>query len=392
MWASSVRSSESPATKTGDGTVCTRSSASEPSNGTTPNCSSPRSKPRYSFYKDDSLTQEGGESPTIPLSQDSVNMVTGVTWAWNSPKRTTATVKQKRPRNLLRSNVNKNSDSTRIQRKKSLTGFYKFQSDLKLLQDTDRSFDGPKLEKEKLSISIPVSKIPFPNNVNKCNSCYVADKTQINVPHKGWQFDSFNDSDLNRLLVQATQKADNHSHKTVQTPTGYQLPTDEANKENNTEKRKSFVKNRTADNLDLKFELLNDSENDVFLIEASQKIESSDISTNKMLEETTSVSKRVNALTRHKSMPESTSSKVCSSRIPQRLNYSPEDSISVSASETTTYCTVGAVLPTVSNISISSMQHPIRRCTKEEIEQKRQDALKRLQERRLKQLVRQNIS
>ncbi|XP_055544335.1 uncharacterized protein LOC129729636 [Wyeomyia smithii] len=356
MWASFIRNSETPASPTGS---YNRSLVGERSTCKAPACSTQN---KWCSEKDEYLPLDEDESPIL-LSQETVNSVTGVTWAWNSPKRATTIGNQKRPRNLLFNNVVRKSGSSETQRKKTLTGFYKFQSELKLLQESNKSpVNGLNSEVKEGCVSVPTfsPKVTIGSvNNDICSS-------HTNVPQKCWESDSFNNSELDRLLLEATQQTDNQFSTRVCAPV---FSSNEVNKEN------SFVKSRTKENFDSNCDLLNDSEFDAFLIQASQEVESCVSRGIKIGDEIATTSKRGTTISRHKSMQESSSSKpdICSRRVEEHFNNIQEPSMS-------------------SDIKAGATQKPIRRCTKEEIEQKRQEALKRLQERRMKLLSRERKS
>lgn len=431
-----VRRSESPKSPIGDRT---RSSISEFNTSTDSGCSTPlNTRKRSSTYSDGSPVAYDNDSPAVPMSQDTSNLISGVAWAWNSPKRAIVNEYRQRPRPLLNNNIisNKDPDFSRAHRKKAterLTGFYKFQSDLKLLQESEESQDSEfDLEKKESCTSIkvhpPTSPPPSPGSENVFISfCCPKDpeeQTPVKPRRSGHshllksdsqrvQSDSFNDSELDYLLLKASQAVE----KNVELVDILDSPDkwSKAAKEKQPEKRRSFFKRHTTDNFDSASDgLLDDSDLDAFLIEATQMVESANTGNvpsngDKNMKETTSFSSRKSGgLTRHKSMPESPSQKLTgSSRIistkwsSKRLPQSP---ISVTSSSNAS--SVLFVRPkhdvivvsssdsasTISSHTSSLPAQPPRKCTKEEIEQKRQEALKRQQASRLKRLIPGNSS
>ncbi|XP_055615565.1 uncharacterized protein LOC129761810 isoform X2 [Toxorhynchites rutilus septentrionalis] len=265
------------------------------------------------------------DSLPIPMSQDTNNLLTGVSWEWNSPKRTIATACKQRPRPLLLSNVlsNNNLKRSRTQKKSDeLTGFYKFQSELKLLQKRTESpnsceeEDCFEIETDSATSRIPSSpgcenmfiSFSLPNEAN----CPLSEQSRNDPPQQTEeenfrsQSDSFNDSCFDSLLLQASQIVENKGLSTAREPP----ETTKVDARNVIEKppgkRRSLVKSLTSDNLNsIQDDLFNDSELDDYLIEASQMIEQKILEVNSVPKSSNSSSTKTVPFTRHKSMPES---------------------------------------------------------------------------------------
>ncbi|XP_058825810.1 uncharacterized protein LOC131685840 [Topomyia yanbarensis] len=354
-----VRRSESPKSPIGDRarSTCGLDSSAGFSYST------PQSRRQRSSYKNESPATYDCENSPIPMSQDINNSISGVAWAWNSPKRAVASNLRKRPLACQIFVSNKDSEFSSGQSGRStshLTGFYKFQSELKMLQANET--DDADLEQKNLSIDViaPASPPSSPG----------IEKEEPKIP-KSFQTDSFNDSELDCLLLQASQAIERKkSHEKCRPLREKSVPTFTQGKENKLGKERSLFKSRTTEDFDLNSdELLNDSDSDSFLLKASQMIEES-VTKNVP----GSNSRRVSTLTRHRSMPESPSPKVNSPGCSNRAKRLPRDVVvSVRPSE-----------------DVPSSDR--RQCTKREIEQKRQDALKRLQASRLNKLRQGNHS
>lgn len=167
------------------------------------------------------MPYECDNSP-IALSQDASNIVSGVSWAWNSPKRAVANNHRLRPKPLSSNNQisYKDSESSRSIRKRvsdKLTGFNRFQSELKLLQDRDEPTSDPFVVKKTLSCASmqalpPTSPPPSPDTdnlfLNKNANITKKQRREslIFKPRVGSDAsDSFNNSDFDNLLLQASQ-------------------------------------------------------------------------------------------------------------------------------------------------------------------------------------------
>lgn len=374
-----VRKSESPKSPVRD-----RSRTSIKDDSTT-ECNTPLNpRKRSSTFSDGSPVMNDYDSP-IPMSQDTSNMVTGVSWAWNSPKRAIPDECRPKPRPLLVSNniLPPKEPDLRKKTTERLVGFYKFQMELKKIQA--ESQNNAKKDQNKPVEAKPPSP-SSPNGTDLFDSFSeneaLDDEPTVVVRDQllpvAMQTDSFNDSAFDSLLLQASQAAEKKSQPLPEAVTHNEGP------EKTPMKRKSLFKSRTINDLDsfAVNDLLNDSV-DFCLIEASQMVESTANVIN--VEQKTaepSGSKKTSSLTRHKSMPASPSQKVPvqnnteaptnSLRSKFDVNFLKNDSSSSAAS--TTFPQTVAPPPMA------------RLCTKEEIEQKRQEALKRQQARRLYKL------
>lgn len=418
-----VRRSESPMSPIGDRT---RSSISELDITTSSGCSTPlNTRKRSSSTKGDSpLFNDNDQSP-IPMSQDASNVVTGVSWAWNSPKRTVAPSRRLRPKPLADRTIisNKDPDFSRSNRKKitrKLTGFYRFQSELKLLQERDRSLEAQRTPStSSIQVVPPTSPPPSPDKDNAFvmrhhrvlrTNTPTTKKTFFKHNPTSVASDSFNDSELDNLLLQASQAVERQS--SVSNALFNQPVTSTAATEKRSEKRRSFFKSKTTDNFDGNSDdSLADTELESLLAQLNPETGKSSKPAGEITQKNKATvesrnSKTKGLLTRHKSMPESPSRKVVesSSRINKMKNakdkslQSPVTISSASSGSITLVPTQSEVLlvssphssSTKSNSSSSKLQ-PTRVCSKEEIEQKRQEALKR-QACRLKRLMQGNHS
>lgn len=220
-----VRRSESPKSPIGDRT---RSSACEDNISTDSGCSTPLStrKSRSSFKGDSPGENEGDYSP-IPMTQDATNVVSGVSWAWNSPKRAILNDRRANPKPLGSSNriSYKDSESSSRSYKKrtasKLSGFQRFQSELKLLQESDESSNGDIYEVKNtvscasMQVVPPSSPPPSPDEKNAFLGRAASKKASAKKQKRESFFkpmgqqssasDSFNSSDFDTLLLQASQ-------------------------------------------------------------------------------------------------------------------------------------------------------------------------------------------
>lgn len=192
--------------------------------------------------------------------------------------------------------------------------------------------------------------------------------------------DSFNDSAFDSLLLQASQVAERKSLIVPDAAAGNEGPTPV--------KRKSFFKSRTINDLDSLAvnDLLNDSV-DFCLIEASQLVEGKLNDPDQKTTEPGS-SKKISTLTRHKSLPASPSQNNPITRKPDsalRSNYdaNPHKSGSSSGSASAHAAAPPKPVRLETREQTRAVEGVPVQCTKEEIEQKRQEALKRFRERRL---------
>lgn len=368
-----VRKSESPKSPVQD-----RSSVAE----ATSECNTPiNSRKRSSTFSDGSPVMNDYDSPIL-MSQDTSNIVTGVSWAWNSPKRTIPEECRPKPRPLLASNniLPPKEPDLRKQTTERLVGFHKFQLELKKIQMEAQQNANKECQQKAIEAKPPSS----PNGSDLFDSfgetdanddpppaADAANEPLVNPSYLA-QIDSFNDSAFDSLLLQASQVAEKKSHNVLDIAT-----TSNEGPDKTPIKRKSFFKSRTINDLDSVAvnDLLNDS-TDFCLIEASQMVEGNlNNLDHKTTAEPTS-SKKTNSLTRHKSLPASPSQKVPSTINPEvpsskfDTNFLNSDSSSKAATSQ----------------GLASTPQPVRLCTKEEIEQKRQEALKRQQARRLNRL------
>lgn len=371
-----VRKSESPKSPVQD-----RSSVTE----VTSECNTPlNSRKRSSTISDGSPVLNDYDSPIL-MSQDTSNLVTGVSWAWNSPKRTIPEECRPKPRPLLASNniLPPKEPDLRKQTTERLVGFYKFQMELKKIQlEAQQNADNDC--QQKVEVKPPSPKSPngsdlfdsfgeTDTNGDPPTTVVFPDETPVNPPYLA-QMDSFNDSAFDSLLLQASQAAEKKSENVLDTAT----TSNEGSV--STPKRKSFFKSRTINDLDsiAVNDLLNDS-TDFCLIEASQMVEGNLNNFDNKTTAEQSSSKKTNSLTRHKSLPASPSQKVPTTKNPEapslRSNFDANFINSDSSSRAE-----------ISHGLTCSSPQPVRLCTKEEIEQKRQEALKRQQARRLNRL------
>lgn len=500
-----VRRSESPMSPVGDRT---RSSTSEHNISAGSGCSTPlNTRKRGNSLKSDSpVSYESDHSP-IPMSQDERNLVSGVSWAWNSPKRAVADDNRFRPKPLSSKNQisYKDSESSRSYRKRAsdkLTGFYRFQSELKRLEERDEPTSGQFEVKKTLSCSSmqvlpPTSPPPSPDRDNlfvirnakqrreslivkpkvsseasdsfnnsdfdtlllqasqaverdestsdtlemnktlSCSSMQVVPptspppspdrdtlqhkiankKTSVNTQKReslvfkprlaSEQSDSFNNSDLDNLLLQASQAVEQQFDSTVTRPKRPNLTPNTA-QEQQPEKRRSFFKSKTTDNFDSNSD---DSFPEAELELLLQHVALPGPTNNQDSKNPPSngSSRKSGLLTRHKSMPESPRHKMIqegktnrSSNVKWNTKAGAQSPISITSSSS------GSVLfvPNENNVVViasssggsllassntSSSSGPTKKCSKEEIEQKRQEALKR-QASRLKRLMQGNHS
>lgn len=369
-----VRKSESPKSPVQD-----RSSVTE----VTSECNTPlNSRKRSSTFSDGSPVMNDYDSPIL-MSQDTSNLVTGVSWAWNSPKRSIPE-ECRRPRPLLASNniLPPKEPDLRKQTTERLVGFYKFQMELQKIQ-LEAQQNADKECQKKVEVKPPSPKSPngsdlfdsfgeTDTNGDPPTNVVVADEPPLNPPYLA-QIDSFNDSAFDSLLLQASQAAEKKSENALDAATASNEGSDST-----PVKRKSFFKSRTINDLDsiAVNDLLNDS-TDFCLIEASQMVEGN---LNNLDNKTTaepSSSKKTNSLTRHKSLPASPS---------QKVTKNPEEPSLRSKFDANFLNSDSSSRAATSRDLTSSSAQPVRLCTKEEIEQKRQEALKRQQARRLNRL------
>ncbi|XP_055586339.1 uncharacterized protein LOC129739005 isoform X3 [Uranotaenia lowii] len=390
-----------PNSKTGESNYIMESSCSTPLN----------TRKRSTKTNDGSpLAHDSECSPAFLLSQDTSNVVSGVSWAWNSPKRASLVEsKSIRPRPLMMQN---NATSTyeaefsRAQKKKiteRLKGFNKFQTELKIMQEsemkTHMNVNNPIEDCSSIVIHRPHAKncseeqnifVSFSKSIADCNKVKLSTfENEENVSNdtlvpkfddslKSVKMDSFNDSDLDIMLLESIEKQS--ALKVEKVPKG------------KPEKRKSLIKSRTMDDVGrLNDVTLNDSDFDSLLIEASQMAEVAvTVNCNEDSENTCrNNSKKATSLIRHKSMPESPSHiKVHVSAKTLEHNYLDIPRI---AKLGEVPCSSNS-LETAPDSSDRQPQTEKRKCTKEEIEQKRQEALKRQQARRLKIQMQEEIS
>ncbi|XP_038109830.1 uncharacterized protein LOC119766981 [Culex quinquefasciatus] len=352
----------------------------------TPECITPfNSRKRSSTFSDGSPVMNDYDSP-IPMSQDTSNIVTGVSWAWNSPKRTIPEECRPKPRPLLASNNIFPPKEPDLRKKTTgrLVGFYKFQEELKKIQ----------LEASKESQSKKAEVKPPPESPNGTDlfdsfgdmeadsvvaPTVIAAEVQPDSPCLA-AIDSFNDSAFDSLLLQASQVAERKSLIVPDAAAGNEGPTPV--------KRKSFFKSRTINDLDSLAvnDLLNDSV-DFCLIEASQLVEGKLNDPDQKTTEPGS-SKKISTLTRHKSLPASPSQNNPITRKPDsalRSNYdaNPHKSGSSSGSASAHAAAPPKPVRLETREQTRAVEGVPVQCTKEEIEQKRQEALKRFRERRL---------
>lgn len=372
-----IRKSESPKSPVQD-----RSTVPE----ITSECNTPlNSRKRSSTFSDGSPVMNDYDSPIL-MSQDTNNMVTGVSWAWNSPKRTIPEECRPKPRPLLASNniLPPKEPDLRKQTTERLVGFYKFQMELKKIQLEAQQNADKDSQQKVIDVKPPPPSSPNGSdlfdsfgetdvNDDPPSTVVVADEPPANPPHLA-QFDSFNDSAFDTLLLQASQIAEKKSQNVLDT-----AKTSNESSDNTPIKRKSFFKSRTINDLDSVAvnDLLNDS-TDFCLIEASQMVEGN---LNNLDHKTTaepSSSKKTNSLTRHKSLPASPSQKEPSTKNPEAPSLSSKFDANL--------LKTNSFSRTATSQGLTSSPQPVRLCTKEEIEQKRQEALKRQQARRLNRL------
>ncbi|XP_065086661.1 uncharacterized protein LOC135708466 [Ochlerotatus camptorhynchus] len=478
-----VRRSESPKSPIGELNISTDSG-----------CSTPRNtrKRGNSFKSDSPVPYECDHSP-IPMSQDASNLVSGVSWAWNSPKRAIANDHRLRQKPLSSSNQisYKDPESSRSYRKigsDKLTGFYRFQSELKLLQERDEPTSDPFEVQKTLSCSSmqvvpPTSPPPSPDGDNlfliknpnnktsakkqrreslivkprvssevsdsfnnsdfdnlllqasqaverdestsdtfevkktlSCSSMQVIPPTSPppspdggKLQHKNVnkktsaRVHSFNNSDLDNLLMQASQAVEHQFDATVILPKRPNLTTLTA-EEQQPEKSRNFFKSRTTENFDSNSDdSFPESELELLLqhvvLPGTTKINSETTLDNKDSKKpSVGYLSKSSLLTRHKSMPESPSHKITNSRT-RNTKTGVQSPLSISSSSNGSVMFVPnendvVVIASSSgslSLASSSTTDPARKCSKEEIEQKRQEALKR-QASRLKRLMQGNHS
>lgn len=360
-------------------------------------CNTPvASRKRSSTFSDGSPVMNDYDNSPILMSQDTSNMVTGVSWAWNSPKRTIPDECRPRPRPLLVSNnINPPTREPKLHKQATerLVGFYKFQVELKKIQTESQDNGSKEAQNKPTDVSPPLPSSPdhtdlfdsFSESEINVVEPPAADDQRTTVdppPYKEViQMDSFNDSAFDSLLLQASQAAEKKSQNKGDAVTSHEV----AGSEKTPNKRRSFFKSRTINDLDsiAMNDLLNDSV-DFCLIEASQIVESAVELKNPEQKTMEPVgSKKANtALTRHRSMPASPSQ-----RVPVQ-NNSDASTVLLRAKFDANFPKSGTSSSAASHVSSDSapLQQPVRLCTKEEIEQKRQEALKRQQARRLNRL------
>lgn len=247
------------------------------------------------------------DSP-IAMSQDTSNIVTGVSWAWHSPKRTIPEECRPKPRPLLASNNMFPPKEPDLRKKTTgrLVGFYKFQEELKKIQLEAAKESQSKQAEVKLASPESPNGTDLFDSFGDMEADSVAAPTVIaaEVQHPVDSpclaaIDSFNDSAFDSLLLQASQAAEKKSQIVPDPAAGNEGPTPV--------KRKSFFKSRTINDLDTFAvnDLLNDSV-DFCLIEASQLVEGKLNDPDQKTAEPGS-SKKTSTLTRHKSLPASPS-------------------------------------------------------------------------------------
>lgn len=418
-----VRRSESPMSPIGDRT---RSSISEVDVTLSSGCSTPlNTRKRGNSIKTDSPVLNDNEHSPIIMSQDASNVVTGVSWAWNSPKRAITADHKSRSKPLTNRNIISNKDpdfsrSYRMKTTRKLTGFHRFQNELKLLQERDE----PNNDMEKTSscssmkVVPPTSPPPSPDKESGF-VMYQRKVTKTDTPStsktKASPFfkpnptsvasDSFNDSELDNLLLQASQAIEITSSESVGPPKDKIL-------EKQPEKRRSFFKSKTTDNFDGNSDdSLADTDLDLLL---AQMIPPPGVSVEAAADNSKSSPKPCNSktkglLTRHKSMPESPSRKITestthssrSSNMKYAKDNAPQSPVTVSSASSGSiiFVPTKAEVVSVPSSSCSSKSSsssstglpPVQVCSKEEIEQKRQEALKR-QAHRLKRIMQGNHS
>lgn len=366
-----VRKSESPKSPVQD-----RSSVTE----VISECNTPlNSRKRSSTISDGSPVLNDYDSPIL-MSQDTSNMVTGVSWAWNSPKRTIPEDCRPKPRPLLASNniLPPKEPDLRKQTTERLVGFYKFQMELKKIQleaqqnpdqDVQQKFEVKSPSPKLINDPNLLDSFGETNTSGDPQTAAVADEPPVNPPFPA-QIDSFNDSAFDSLLLQASQAAETKSQNVLDTAT-----TSNEGSDSIPVKRKSFFKSRTINDLDSinVNDLLNDSI-DFCLIEASQMVEGNmqHNHDHKTTAEQSS-SKKTSSLTRHKSLPASPSQKVPATKKPEATSVRSKCDANFLNSDSSSRA--------ATSHGLSSSPQPVRLCTKEEIEQKRQEALKRQQVR-----------
>lgn len=370
----------------------------------------PNTRKRSSLPNDGSPTLHDYDQSPLPLSQDTSNVVTGVSWAWNSPKRAIvlSEIRQRSKPLSVHNNIIKVPEFPRIERKnpvQRLTGFYKFQSELKLLQESESRLaadeqhsvarnnssmivclpgssqssenesipascfeteteqlepadsrsslkvhppNSPKSELKDCSISCPNTATTNPGD----NNTLVKRGLPSNID---MQSDFFNDSVLDGLLMQASQAAEKTSDETNESSSVETISSSDI-----APQRKSFFKSRTVDLDGTTSDSLDDSDLDLFLIEASKMMENTVKVPEVQKQYDSNASKKFSGLSRHKSMP-----------VSPRPNNNVAFPVHTEASST----------------QQKGVSQASRLCSKEEIEQKRQEALKRQQARRLNRLM-----
>ncbi|XP_062536419.1 uncharacterized protein LOC134205297 [Armigeres subalbatus] len=382
-----VRRSESPKSP-----ICERSRSSniELNTSISAGCSTPlNTRKRRSLIKCDSPVFTDNEQSPIHMSQEG-NIVTGVSWAWNSPKRAIIADQRLRGKPLTSRNIvsNRHPDFYKKKTQKSikkLTGFHKFESELKLLQEAENT---PYCSAVK---SVPPETLPQSPDKDDVVVVFQNAKTPLTNKTAAAASESFNDSELDNLLLQASQTVEIQSTLPM---VAAKQPTMKPEKYSNN--RRSLVKSKTTDNFDGNSDdSLADGELDLLLaqIEQQPKLFAEPEGESTQNANTTNTTDQLNPrtkglLTRHKSMPESPSRKltdpVQTSSRGCRLQYRK---IVASPSSTT-----GSVASSDNSTAPSSTNlQPVRVCSKEEIEHKRQEALKR-QACRLKRLMQGNHS
>lgn len=445
-----------------------RSSSNERDISTHSVCSTPLNtrKRSISLKCSPPVPYECDHSP-LPMSQDTSNIISGVSWAWNSPQRVLANDYRHRKKPLSNSNQIKEPESSRMYRRRAcdkLTGFYRFQSELKLLQERHEPSEMKKpVSCSSMQLVSPASPQCSPDrgrlfayknedktsiiarcsvasdSFNKSDLDYLliqtsqavdCDESTIDIydvekplscssargelrtsspPSKGYklqhrnslkakscesfisenrispnQSESFNNSNIDKILLQASQAVEQQVNTTVILPKQSNLE----QTEKQTAKSKNFFKSRTTDNFESNSDdSFPESELELLLQHAEfpETIQINNESTAciKTPGNNSIVSwKNRNLLTRHKSMPESPSNKMADSRTSRGSNakWNMQN---------------GSVMFLPNEIdrgtSLEATKTAARKCSKEEIEQKRQEALKR-QASRLKRLMQGNHS
>lgn len=375
-----VRRSESPKSPVVERS---RSSINEHDVNRSIGCSTPlNTRKRNNFRKCESPLFPDNEQSPIPMSQEG-NVVTGVSWAWNSPKRAIISDRRLRAKPLTNRNTvsNRNTDMRSKKSHKTirkLTGFHKFESELKLLQDEKTPSCSPVK-------SFPSETPPLSPDKGDIIVMYQNTNTPLTKKTKSVTSDSFNDSELDNLLLQASQTVEIQS-TVLSGLTKQPAP----NPEKEPVKRRSLVKSKTTDNFDSNIDdSFADNELDSLLAQIEQQPELFSEAKGESTQNTTANLRTKGLLMRHKSMPESPSRKLT---VPVLLN-SLGRGLQHQGDNASQLFTTGSIISSDFGTSSapSAALQPARVCSKEEIEHKRQEALKR-QACRLKRLMQGNHS